>query len=122
MSCAWGLFVGGREGLGVEFCCDGGGGGEVSLPEVDLGVGIAVDTRSFGGPTLGLLGSGASTEFMGTAMLGSSIAESEEDKVVNVERLEGVVGSMVGLGGRRTRETPSSSTSMSVTIVGADII
>lgn len=94
----------------------------MSLPVVDLGVGIAVDTRSFGGSTLVLLGSGTSTGFLGTAMLGSRIVESEENIEVDVERLEGVVGSIVGLVGIGMRATASSSPSVSVTIVDANII
>jgi len=122
LSCTCGLCAGARDGLELEFSCGGGGGGEISLPEVDLGVGIAVDTRSFGGSTPILLDSEASTVFVGAMMVGSRIVESEEDIEVNVERLEGVVGSTVGVGGTRTRATASSSKSVSVTIVGADIL
>ena len=54
--------------------------------------------------------------------MGYRIVESEEDSEVNVERLEGVVGSIVGLVGIGTRATASSSISVSVAIVDADII
>ena len=117
LSCIWELFVDG-EGPEGEFCS---GGGEASLPVVDLGVGIVADRRSLGGSTVILLVSGASTGCV-TATMGSIIVELEEDIDVNVERLEGVVGSIAGLGGRRTRATPSSSNSISVIIVGADIL
>jgi hypothetical protein len=117
LSCAWGLFVDRREGPEAEFRC---GEGEVSL-DLGVGVGIAVDTRLLGGSTLILLGSGTSTGSGGPVTLGSRILESEEDSEVNVERLEGVVGSTIGLGETRTSATTSSKF-VSVVIVDADII
>ena len=83
------------------------------MSEVDLGVGIVVDTRSLGGL--------ATARFAGSVVFVWSLAKAREDIEVSVDELEGVVGSIVGEGGRRTRATCSSSRSGSVATVGPDI-
>jgi len=95
LSCNCGFREERREALpscGVE---GGRGGGEVSVLD-DFGVGM-VDGRSLWGGMTSLASRGWT------------------EGVERVERLEGVVGSIVGEGGSRTRLTGSSSKSVSVT-------
>jgi hypothetical protein len=55
---------------------------------VDLGVGIAPDTRSLG------------ASWMDSTGLVSRTIDGEEDSEVNVDSSEGVAGSIVGEGGK----------------------
>ena len=79
----------------------------MSLAVVDLGVGIA----DVAGPPFVV--SGLETVVASGVVEGGGRGEEKE---VSVERGEGVDGSIVGEGGRRTRATTSSSRSASVII------
>jgi hypothetical protein len=84
---------------------------------VDLGVGIAVDTRSFAEGGRSSIAAGLTAGRIGTGVLVGAFSTSRmveflEGIDVNAERLEGVDGSIVGEGGRRTSATSSKSVSV----------
>ena len=90
------------------------GGGDVSLAVMDFGVGMAeVGGRSIGASLLEV-----PLRRRGVVVVGGR----GEEREVSVERGEGVERSIVGEGGRRTRDTASSSRSVSVPVVVAPMV